>query len=473
MFGDEFEGKYAHLRFFAHGSELNVLGELAAPRALFLLTECKDKPLTHIAGKLNVEYIDSQSGLVAQSKFTQKNHFFYRFHYKPTSPVSGRITDAALHETSTGNSSAEHCSCCAEKESIAKSNVTSPIGDTAADGSLTGFEHRGVNYHLHDFVYFVPEQGKRAGIGQIVGIKTVKQPETSRASSTRQDGSLNLVVRQLLRSDEIEHFETDGVRDNRKLYISNKNVCIFSEDLDGKCNVLHVENITDLDNFKNQDDTFWVAEKVLTSDDHPGFLKMKAAKAHKIRSSIETALEFSKLESSKNNFLANGEKIKALELFGGVSGMAFGLDLSGTVETKWMVEAAPAAAQTAKCNLPGSIVYNEDVSVCLKRFFEQEAGISSHSEYQVDNSGAPVQAMPRRGEVLLIVAGFPCPGYSAVNRHHTVNDVKNTLILTTLSYIQCYRPKYVLLENVMGLIHHKVCSQSPIYFIMTGLTHDS
>jgi hypothetical protein len=316
-------------------------------------------------------------------------------------------------------------------------------------------------------VYFVPEQGKRAGIGQIVRIETVKQPQTSRPSSKRQNGSLSLVVRHLLRSDEIEHFETHGVRDNRKLYTSNKNVCIFPEDLDGKCDVLHVDNITDLDNFKNREDTFWVAEKVLTLDDHPSFHKTKAAKSHKIRSSIETALEFSKFETSKNNFLANGGKIKALELFAGVGGMALGLDLSGVVETKWMVEAAPAAAQTAKGNLPGSIVYNEDANVCLKRFLEQEAGIFDHSEHQVDNSGAPVQAMPRRREVLLIVAGFPCPGYSTVNRHHTADDVKNTLILTTLSYIECYQPKYVLLENVMGLIHHKVRSQSHIYFIMT------
>ena len=74
-------------------------------------------------------------------------------------------------------------------------------------------------------------------------------------------------------------------------------------------------------------------EKILTSDNHPGFLKIKAAKPHKIRSLIETSLEFSKFESSKNNFLANGEKLKALELFGGVGGMALRLDLGDAVET--------------------------------------------------------------------------------------------------------------------------------------------
>jgi hypothetical protein len=61
------QGKYAHVRWFAHGSEIPVLLELAPSRALFLLSDYEDIQLARIAGKIKVDHIgrDSfQNGLV-------------------------------------------------------------------------------------------------------------------------------------------------------------------------------------------------------------------------------------------------------------------------------------------------------------------------------------------------------------------------------------------------------------------------
>lgn len=343
MFADEFGDKCAHVRFFVHGSELNVLGELAEPHTLFLLSVCKDELLTRIAGKLKVDYIDKTSA-VAPPKLTEKNHFFYRKHFEVSSPLSGRMTDAALHEKPTEDS-LNRCDCCAQKDRVAKLQATSPIGDV--------FKHKGVKYFLQGFVYFVPEEGKLAEIGQIVEINTARRQRHFKFLRD-QDDNLELVVCRLFRFDEVKRnwAEEVGVSDSRKLCISNTNARISSRDLEGKCNVLHVNDITNLDTFKDQQDNFWLLKKVSLSDDQAEVLGVKAALAYKIRPSAETALEFANFQSSKNKFLASGKKAIALELFGGVGGMALGLDLGEAVETKWMVEDTPTAARTAQANLP-------------------------------------------------------------------------------------------------------------------------
>lgn len=63
--------------------------------------------------------------------------------------------------------------------------------------------------------------------------------------------------------------------------------------------------------------------------------------------------------------------------------------------------------------------------------------------------------LPQKDEVDLIVAGPPCQGFSLLNRSREMENskLKNGLIFTFLSFCDVFRPKYVVLENVTGLIH--------------------
>lgn len=98
-------------------------------------------------------------------------------------------------------------------------------------------------------------------------------------------------------------------------------------------------------------------------------------------------------------------------------------------------------------------MYIEDGSSALARAILEDQNLdTSHLR---DVEGNPITSrMPKRGEVDLFCAGFPCPGYSGLNLNPSFNDIKNTLICLVISYIDFYRPRYVLLENVIGLLRH-------------------
>lgn len=44
--------------------------------------------------------------------------------------------------------------------------------------------------------------------------------------------------------------------------------------------------------------------------------------------------------------------------------------------------------------------------------------------------------------------------HSTLNMFHKADDIKSNLMLTTLSYIDWYRPIFVYLENVPGFLSH-------------------
>jgi len=77
-------------------------------------------------------------------------------------------------------------------------------------------------------------------------------------------------------------------------------------------------------------------------------------------------------------------------------------------------------------------------------------------EPYLDEDGNIIPDLPPPGEIDVINGGPPCPAYSNANRHKTWDDIKNTLVIMFLSYLEFYKPKYFLLENVRGLLSHRV-----------------
>lgn len=232
-----------------------------------------------------------------------------------------------------------------------------------------------------------------------------------------------------------------------------------------------MDQITDVDEYKDNIDTFYVKKKILRyRDDGPP--RTEPLDSDEIQCSRETRDEGFAATRKREAYSDRGQKAKAMEICCGVGGMSTGLCSCGAIDPKWAIEFAPAAAATFKRNSPDTIVYNEDASACLARALRQEAGVEKNEE-EKDISGMPVQAMPGPGEVDLLVAGFPCPGYSSINAHQKADDLRNTLIALVLSYVDFYRPAYVLLENVQALLNHKVCLVLFNRFVASLLTAGS
>ena len=77
-------------------------------------------------------------------------------------------------------------------------------------------------------------------------------------------------------------------------------------------------------------------------------------------------------------------------------------------------------------------------------------------EPYLDDDGNTIPDLPPPEEVDVINGGPPCPSYSGANRYKMQDDIRNTLVVMFLSYLEFYKPKYFLLENVPGLVSHPV-----------------
>ena len=60
--------------------------------------------------------------------------------------------------------------------------------------------------------------------------------------------------------------------------------------------------------------------------------------------------------------------------------------------------------------------------------------------------------LPRPGDVDLLAGGPPCQGFSGYNRHRHVEDPRNSLVESFLDVVAYLKPRYVLMENVPGML---------------------
>jgi DNA (cytosine-5)-methyltransferase 1 len=125
--------------------------------------------------------------------------------------------------------------------------------------------------------------------------------------------------------------------------------------------------------------------------------------------------------------------MNAFDLFAGAGGLSLGMEKAG-ITVKWANEIDPYACETYRNSHPNTTLYMEDANNLLLRIVNKE------------------DSLPKPGDVDLIVGGPPCQGFSGFNRFRSPDDPRNSLMETYLRFIDYLKPKYVLLENVPGML---------------------
>ncbi|KAL2069986.1 hypothetical protein VTL71DRAFT_14666 [Oculimacula yallundae] len=462
---DEFGSKSAHIQWFDHASA-TIQGELACAHELLLLSQCSDEDVGCIASKITVTPIDNslvEKGGIVEEKFIRDKEYFCRFHYNPDTYT---FTDASIYDfANDDHAESGPCEVCNKRTAADKEEGSIKIlGPSQREGSklhFQGFRVRDTNYYLYNFVYIFEDEKEVYKIGQIVDISARAQGYDPKKAMVKEQ-KLHIKVGIYQRFDDFQKpwfkaivkGSVPRVRDERRLYYTGINCPTTVNELDGKCCVQHREEIENFDAYKDKDDHFWVDQQV-SETIRPGDL-VKRSDLVPLCSEDMRYSEHSTTEAEERlkDFTKKGKKLVALDLFSGAGGLTLGMEFSQIVETRHAVEFSEAACRTYKKNFPDCTMHNADINLMLERAVRRDHGEQLDPLH--DCHGDLVEELPARGEIDFIYGGCPCPGYSGANRFPQDEDIKNSLLVVTLSYVDYYRPKYFLLENVKGLLTHRL-----------------
>ena len=158
------------------------------------------------------------------------------------------------------------------------------------------------------------------------------------------------------------------------------------------------------------------------------------------------------------------QPLKALSIFSGGGNLDRGLEEGGAVDFVTAIDISKEAVHTQRANTPESKdlkVYWGSVDDYLKALL----------------SGMKIEPLVRIGDIQLIAAGSPCPGFSKMQPNWKSDEsLRNASHISTLcSYVDILRPEYAILENVVSMAHtrkgheeEKVFSQVIACFVALG-----
>ena len=132
-------------------------------------------------------------------------------------------------------------------------------------------------------------------------------------------------------------------------------------------------------------------------------------------------------------------KGNAIELFAGCGGMALGFENKGH-KVIWMNEFHEMACRTYKKNFPNTFINIKDIKDIKVSEIKKE----------IANEG-PHQQIMRSGGINLIFGGPPCQGFS-LSGVRFKDDARNFLYREFLRIVKSIKPKYFVMENVMGIL---------------------
>jgi DNA (cytosine-5)-methyltransferase 1 len=136
------------------------------------------------------------------------------------------------------------------------------------------------------------------------------------------------------------------------------------------------------------------------------------------------------------------KKLRGLDLYCGGGNFGRGLEEGQAVHNEWAVDKDKLAIHTYFTNLQDPAKTKLYYGSVNDQLFQAMQGNPTKSSL-----------IPRPGDVDFISAGSPCQGFSKLNNNRSAEaGLKNqSLVASVAAYVDFYRPKYGLLENVLTM----------------------
>ena len=212
------------------------------------------------------------------------------------------------------------------------------------------------------------------------------------------------------------------------LFWSNHEFVVNVETIRGKCQVIYSQ--------KSIETNFYIETKLFYFKQFYNFETKIICEANE-----DVINRFISSDDRKGTIRDSQNKLNVLDLFAGCGGLSYGFHSLGLISKLWAIEKDCSALNSYKANFKSALVFQEDVNHFLDQIIK---GV------EFDKNG---QKFPIKGEIDLILGGPPCQGFSGMNRfssrHYSM--FKNSLVVSFLSFIDYYRPKYLIFENVRNL----------------------
>lgn len=123
-----------------------------------------------------------------------------------------------------------------------------------------------------------------------------------------------------------------------------------------------------------------------------------------------------------------------IDLFCGTGGFSYGFtSRHNEFQVVAAIDILETAARTMKANHPNCVVYNKDIRKISPQTMKKDIG---------------------RKEADVIIGGPPCQGFSSIRpfRSQEKSDERNTLFEQFALYVNYFKPKVFVFENVVGLV---------------------
>lgn len=132
--------------------------------------------------------------------------------------------------------------------------------------------------------------------------------------------------------------------------------------------------------------------------------------------------------------------MKVFDLFCGTGGFSKGLENSNEAnfDVRFGIDLLDSSVETFRLNHENAIGLCKDIRTVRRHEVEALTGI-------------------KRGQLDVLVGGPPCQGFSSIRPFRSSNDddPRNSLFEEYASFVNYFRPKTFILENVVGLATHK------------------
>jgi len=130
------------------------------------------------------------------------------------------------------------------------------------------------------------------------------------------------------------------------------------------------------------------------------------------------------------------QRYKAIDFFCGGGGMTYGLRQAG-IDVIAGVDIDKEAKATYEHNNKGTIFIEKDIRRVHSNFFERNFGIQKNDDF------------------LILVGCSPCQFYSIINTDKEQSLKTKDLLRNFARFVEYYKPGYVLVENVPGILTNK------------------